>query len=399
LKLASHLGLSSVQGIPISALEGDNVVERSERMRWYTGPTLLEHLEIVPIGRYSEMDALRFPVQSVIRPDASFRGFAGRIASGTVQPGDAVLALPSGQRTQVESIVSFDGELEAAQASQSVVLKLADEIDLSRGDMLVTPDDPPHESRHFLAMVVWLHATPLQLQRVYLAKHVGKYVKAKATAIRFQVNVNTLAEHPARHLEMNGIAAVELETSEPLFFDCYARNRTTGSLILIDPLTNATVGAVMIRENLSNLPAERIEHEDIPGASGKVTLDERIQRRGHRPAIFTVDGDRIRAEAVERVLIERGFESVLINYSEVPPSSRRILFNTLWSLGLVIVSWQETGIRARDRALFASIAGKFHFALSSTESLDDRQNELSRAVKFAETLRTIHEPEKKGGAR
>lgn len=396
-KLALHLGLSSVQCIPISALEGDNLVDHSERMAWYSGPTLLEYLETVPIQPRVGMEALRFPVQSVIRPDANFRGFAGRIASGIVQPGDAVLALPSGQRTKVESIVSFDGELKSAEASQSVVLKLADEIDLSRGDMLVSPGDRPHQSRCFLAMVVWLHATPLKLQRVYLAKHAGRHAKAKATKIHFQVNVNLLEEHPANQLEMNGIAAVEFETSQPLFFDSYARNRITGSLILIDPLTNATVGAVMIRQDLSAFPGERVVDRETAIASAKVTPEERMQRRGHRPAILTIDGDRIRAEAVERVLLEHGFESALVNYSEVPPSSRRILFHTLWSLGVVVVSWQETGIRARDRALFASIAGKFHFDLSSVEPLDDRQSDLSRAVKVAEALRIMRGPEKKGG--
>jgi sulfate adenylyltransferase large subunit len=399
LELATHLGLTSVQCIPISALEGDNLVDRNDRMAWYSGPTLLEHLETVPVRPHVEMDALRLPVQSVIRPDASFRGFAGRIASGIVQPGDAVLALPSGQRTKVESIVSFDGELESAQAPQSVVLKLADEIDLSRGDMLVAPEDPAHQSQRFMAMVVWLHATPLELQQVYLAKHAGRYVKAKPTTIRFQVNVNTLEEHPASQLEMNGIAAVEFETSQPLFFDSYARNRTTGSLILIDPLTNATVGAVMIREDLALFPRERPTDRQTAIASGKVTLEERIQQRGHRPAIFTVDGDRSRAEQIERVLLEHGIESALINYSEVPPSSRRILFHTLWSLGMVVVSWQETGIRARDRALFASIAGKFYFDLSSLEPLADSQSDLGRAVKIAETLRILRDAEKKGGSR
>jgi sulfate adenylyltransferase subunit 1 len=398
-KLAGHLGLSSVQCIPISALEGDNLVDRGDRMRWYAGPTLLEHLETVPIPRRVEMEALRFPIQSVIRPDASFRGFAGRVASGVVHPGDTVLALPSGQRTKVESIVSFDGELETARTSQSVVLKLADEIDLSRGDMLVSPSEGPHRSKRFLAMVVWLHATPLQLQQVYLAKHTGRYLKAKATKIRFQVNINSFEEHPASQLQMNGIASVEFETSQALFFDSYARNRLTGSLILIDPLTNATVGAVMIQEELSAVLEERANDHEIGKAHGKVTLEERIQRRGHRPAIFAIDGDRIRAEAVERALLERGFESVLVNYSAVPPSSRRILFHTLWSLGVVIVSWQETGIRARDRALFASIAGKFHFDFSSMEPLDDSASDLSRALRIAETLKITSERENEGESR
>src|SRR5262249_16030006 len=157
-----------------------NIVERGENMPWYSGPTLLEHLETVPIQPAVQMKALRFPVQSVIRPDASFRGFAGRVASGSVRSGEEVLALPSGQRATGESIVSFEGELEEANASQSVTLKLAREIDLSRGDLLVSTDAPPHVSSRFNAIVVWMHAIPFALNRFYLAKHTGRYVKAKA---------------------------------------------------------------------------------------------------------------------------------------------------------------------------------------------------------------------------
>jgi len=388
-ELASRLGISSVQCIPISALEGDNLVERSDKTLWYSGPTLLEHLETVPIQAAVQMEALRFPVQSVIRPDANFRGFAGRVASGAVRPGDTVLALPSGQRTKVESIVTFDGDLEAAHASQSVVLKLAEEIDLSRGDMLVSPHARPHASTKFLASLVWLHATPLDLNRTYLAKHAGRYVKAKATRIRYRVNVNTLDEHPTGHLEMNEIAAVELESSQPLFFDPYSRNRTTGSLILIDPFTNATVGAAMIREDLSTyVDGPRADHElPTPKKTGRVSSEERSLRRGHRPAIFTLDGDRVRAEELERALLDRGFEAVLINYAGVPAPSRRTLFNTLWSLGLVILSWEETGLRARDRAFFDRIAGNSHFVLTQDGPSTPHEDFLSRALQIAETLR------------
>src|SRR5262250_1210700 len=190
-RLARRLGIPSVECIPLSALDGDNLVTHSENTPWYSGPTMLEHLETVPIHRPAEIEALRFPVQSVIRPDARFRGFAGRIAAGTIRPGDTLTALPSGRRTRVESIVSFDGELAAASAGQSVLLKLADEIDLSRGDMLVSPTEQPYLSSRFAATVVWLHTTPLEFNRVYLAKHAGRYVKAKALKIRFRVNVNT----------------------------------------------------------------------------------------------------------------------------------------------------------------------------------------------------------------
>jgi sulfate adenylyltransferase subunit 1 len=390
--LAARLGISAVQCIPISALEGDNLVARSSNTSWYTGPTLLEHLETVVV-QPKEMAALRFPIQSVIRPDANFRGFAGRVASGVLRPGDAVLALPSAQRTKVDSIVSFDGDLESAHAPQSVVVKLADEIDLSRGDILVSPDTQPAASRRFLAMVVWLHAMPLELNRLYLAKHAGRDVKAKATRIRFRVNINTFEEHPASDLEMNEIAAVEFEASQPLFFDPYTRNRTTGSLILIDPLTNATVGAVMIREDLSPARAGVGKDASISDEAqeGKVTLEHRMQHHGYRPAILSLEGERQRAEELERVLLDRGFETVLVNFAEVPAHSRRILFNTLWSLGVVIISWQETGIRPRDRAFLDSIAGKFHFDLSVAKP-PNGPNNLRRAVKIAETLRVIREP-------
>ncbi len=394
VELAARLGISSVQCIPISALEGDNLVAPSGKTPWYAGPTLLQHLETVVIQPAVEMDGLRFPVQSVIRPNADFRGFAGRVASGVLRPGDVVVALPSGQRTKVESIVSFDGEMEEAHSPQSVVLKLADEIDLSRGDMLVSPEARPHESARFMAMVVWMHAMPLELNRVYLAKHAGRQLKAKATRIRFRVNINTFEEHAESQLEMNEIAAVEFEASQPLFFDPYAHNRTTGSLILIDPLTNATVGAVMIQEELPPVSEDRNRDVETPEVrkEGKVTLEERIQRRGHRPAIFTVDGDRARAEELERVLLERGFETVFVSFTEIPQPSRHPLFTTLWTLGLVIIAWEETAIRTRDRALFEKIAGKFHFALSDAEPANRSQNDLRHAVTIAETLRIIREP-------
>src|SRR6267142_2693779 len=196
--LAANLGIANVQCIPISALEGDNVVERSARMRWYDGPTLLEHLETVPLPDSDSLEGLRFPIQSVIRPDASFRGFAGRIASGVVRPGDSVVALPSGQKARVHSIVTFDGELSHAYSPMSVTLQLEKEIDLSRGDMLVSALDVPCVARTFHATVVWLHANPLELGRTYLVKHTVRQTKIRATRIRHRVNINTLMQEQAR---------------------------------------------------------------------------------------------------------------------------------------------------------------------------------------------------------
>jgi sulfate adenylyltransferase subunit 1 len=387
--LAKHLGIAVVQSIPISALDGDNVVTRSEKTRWYVGPTFLEHLETVEIQRRDSSEAFRFPVQSVIRPDATFRGFAGRVASGEVHPGDQLLALPSQQRTRVESIVTFDGELDAATAAQSVVLKLADEIDLSRGDMLVSLDVPPNISSRFAAMVVWLHATPLALDRTYLAKHAGRTLKAKATKIRFGVDVNALTEHAATQLEMNGIASVEFETSQPLFFDSYKNNRITGSLILIDPLSNATVGAVMIHEELSSPRQDQRSNRQRPPAEkrGRVTPEERKQLRGHGPAIFSVSGERETAEQLERALLQLGFETALIYNHEVTAPAKRALYGTLWNLGVVVVSWQETPIGARERNLLNQIAGRFHYELSRVAPLEPAESEVSRGLRIAKSLR------------
>jgi sulfate adenylyltransferase subunit 1 len=387
--LVRQMGIPNLQCIPISALEGDNIVARSVNTPWYTGPTLLEHLETVPIERAVEIEALRFPVQSVIRPDRGFRGFAGRIASGTVRPGDVVLALPSKQRTRVESIVTFDGDLDSARSSQSVVLKLTDQIDLSRGDLLVSEESLPFVSSRFVATVVWLHATPLELNQPYLAKHTGRQVKAKATRICFRVDVNDLSEHSAKQLEMNEIALVEFETSQPLFFDPYDLNRTTGSLILIDPLSNATVGAVMIRESLSSPPKSSSRLIDHPQTEndGAITLEQRIRRRGHRPAIFTVDGDRMWAEKLERELLSRGFETVLINYVEIPTPARRTLFAALWNLGLVIICWAEIRIPFRGRSVLVQIAGESSFDLSAASRSGDERIEFQRAIDHAETVR------------
>ncbi len=247
-ELAKRLGLSSIEVIPVSALAGDNVVERSQKMDWYNGPTLLEYLETAPLALREAADGpLRFPVQLVVRPNAEFRGFAGRIERGEVRPGMRVRALPSGRVTTVKSIVTYDGELPAASFPLSVTLELEDEIDLSRGEMLVAETQmAPHASPCFRAMVVWMHEQPMSEGRCYLAKHTTRTVRASVRRIRYRVDIQSLGHHPASQLQMNDIAEVEFAASLPLFFDTYADNREMGALILIDPVTNATVGAAMI---------------------------------------------------------------------------------------------------------------------------------------------------------
>ena len=249
VEFSSRLGLKSVTVIPVSALEGDNVVAPSAAMRWYDGPTLLEFLETVPLATGGQGGPLRFPVQLVQRPDANFRGFAGQVARGVLHAGDRVMALPSRRETVVKRIVTWDGDLPAAAYPQSVTVELEDEIDLSRGEMLVAAEGghgTPEVSRHLRAMVVWMHEDPLVVGRTYVAKHTTRTVRATVKAIRYRVDVGSLEQGPAEQLAMNEIAEVELETNLPLFFDAYAESRTTGSMILIDGVTNATVGAAMI---------------------------------------------------------------------------------------------------------------------------------------------------------
>ncbi|MGB7848619.1 MAG: sulfate adenylyltransferase subunit CysN [Candidatus Acidiferrum sp.] len=394
--LAKHLGIPFVQCIPVSALEGDNLVTRSDKTPWYSGPILLQHLETVPLHLDHGTEAVRFPVQSVIRPGRSFRGFSGRIASGVIRPGDAVLALPSGQETRVHSIVSYDGDLTEAIPGQSVVLKTEHEIDLSRGDMLVSPTDPPHVSRRFAAMVVWLNAKPLQLNHSYLVKHAGRQVKAKATHIRFRIDVNSLAENSADELEMNGIASVEFETTAPLFFDPYNINRTTGSFILIDPLTNATVGAAMIREDLSR--NEFSPQQATPAiareTSGAVTSEERHMRHGHRSAIFCVAGNSEIAELLERSLFEADFETALVDTKKVPSSFLTPALSSHWGTGAVIVYSSQTISRGQEM-LLRNVAGEFFFEVPATRQDGSSQEALKRALAIAETLRVGKDGAKK----
>ena len=248
LELARKLKLRSVELIPVSALAGDNIVEPSNSMSWYEGPTLLEYLETVPLQtRGSTSEPLRFPVQLVLRPDAVFRGFAGRVERGELRVGQIVRALPSDQITRVSSIVTYDGELNAASAPQSVTVTLEDQIDLSRGEMLVDAEaEAPVRSNAFSATMVWMSEQSLVVGQSYVLKHTTRVVRAEVRSIHHRVDVVTAEHHTAFALQMNDIAEVEFETNLPLFFDRYEDNRPLGSFILIDPITNATVAAGMI---------------------------------------------------------------------------------------------------------------------------------------------------------
>jgi sulfate adenylyltransferase subunit 1 len=282
LELARRLEIPELIAVPVSALEGDNVVHRSPRTPWYHGPSLLQLLEQVPLAVERSHTAFRFPVQRVIRPHQDFRGFAGQIAAGAVRPGDEVVALPSGIRTRVRSITTWDGDLETARAPQSVVLTLEDEADISRGDMLASATAPPHQASRFVATVVWMNAKPLRAGSTWRLKHATRTVRARVIEIRSRIDVERLEHRETDALDLNFIGEVVLETSRPLLADLYRENRTTGCFILIDPADNATAGAGMIRS------FEDTAHREAHGALIAVgnrpdlaaQLEDRLLQRG-----------------------------------------------------------------------------------------------------------------------
>ncbi len=250
--IAFAAGLDFVEAtfIPVSALHGDNVVDRSANMAWYQGPTLLHHLEHVEVASDRNLDEVRFPVQWVIRPHPSerpdYRGYAGQVAGGVLAPGDEVVALPSGERTRIAAIDTVDGELDAAYPPMSVTLLLEDDLDLGRGDMICCPEDAPGPVRELTADVCWMTQEPLRAGARYAIKHTTRTARTVVDRVEHHVDIHTLEPGPADALGLNEIGRVRLRLSAPLVADPYARNRTTGSFILIDEATNDTVGAGMI---------------------------------------------------------------------------------------------------------------------------------------------------------
>ena len=240
------LGISDLQCIPLSALDGDNVVKHSDRTPWYHGPALLEFLETVSIDQDINMTDFRFPVQYVIRPDADFRGYGGKVASGVVSRGDEVKALPSGKSSRIKRIVTYDGDLEKAFAPQSVTIVLEDEIDLSRGEMLVKAGDEPNVGHNFKAMMVWMDVEEMDRGKSFFLKHTTNTTRAYVRRVEYKVNVNTMERSAAEALSLNEIGLVDISTTSPLIYDAYSDNRATGAFILIDPISNFTSAVGMI---------------------------------------------------------------------------------------------------------------------------------------------------------
>src|SRR5580698_8031712 len=315
-EFAARIGLSAITPIPLSAVYGDNIIERGANMPWYQGPTLMQHLEEVPLPDSATDMAFRLPVQWVNRPNADFRGFAGQIVSGAIARGDRIRVLPSGRESQVARIVTAAGDLERAVAGQSVTLTLSSEVDVSRGDVIASGASPPQVASQFEATIVWMHEEPMLQGRAYLMKSGTRTVTSTITPLKHKINVNTLDELPAERLELNDIGVCELELDRPIPFEAYAENRELGGFILIDRLSNGTVGAGLINFALRRSQNVHWQALDVNkhlrarqkgqracvlwltglSGAGKSTIANRIEKRlaAEGRHTYLLDGDNVR---------------------------------------------------------------------------------------------------------
>lgn len=299
LEFAAKLNLKDIRFVPISALDGDNVVSLSENTPWYTDKPLMTILETVEIARDANLTDFRLPVQYVNRPNLDFRGFCGTIASGLIRPGDEVIALPSRKTSKVQDIVTYDGNLEEAGPGQAVTLTLEDEIDISRGDMICRADNVPPTSNRFEATIVWMAEEAMTPGRQYYIKHCGTLASASVNKLMYRTDVNSLERHSdSDQLQLNEIGYCQVTLNQPLSFDAYTRNPGTGAFILIDRLTNVTIGAGMIEKPIEE--TESISYDPI-------SEDERSARYGHSATLIQVGGklaDTLSA-GIERALFDR----------------------------------------------------------------------------------------------
>ena len=331
-EFTSKLSAPNLIFLPISALNGDNVVDESENMPWYKGPTLLHHLENVSVGGSRNLVDFRFPVQLALRPNQDFRGFAGQIASGSVSPGEDVVILPSGLESRVKSIVTLNGEIPEAAAGDSIALTLEDEIDISRGDMIVRKKNLPNVANQLECILCWMNETPLNTDSAYILQHTTRQVRTYVSELNYRIDVDTLHRNPADTLNLNEIGRVKLTTTQPLYFDPYRINRNTGSFILIDPSTNVTVAAGMIRRRARNLDEyieqrpeavpERTKSSDVVWEAMTITREMRERQNGHRAAVLwftglSGSGKSTIAKALEQRLYTMGKRTMMLDGDNV----------------------------------------------------------------------------------
>ncbi len=329
-EFAHKLDVNDITFIPISALKGDNVVDKSENTHWYKGSTLLHHLESVKVDAGENVVDFRLPVQYVIRPNRTFRGFSGQVASGRIRPGDEVKVLPSGLTTKVKEIVTRDGNLETAFAGDSITLTMEDEIDISRGDMIVRKNNVPTVRNDFEAYLCWMNEKAMGLSKQYILQHTSRTVQVFVEDLLYRINVDTLSREDAKNLELNEIGRVKLKTSQPLFFDPYQINQRTGSFIIIDPASNVTVGAGMIRAGSTVSKDEppqnsllKTQHSpNVVWEPWNIPRLEREKRNGHKAKVLWFTGisgagKSTIAKELERKLWDEGRQTVLLDGDQV----------------------------------------------------------------------------------
>ncbi|MDE0839069.1 MAG: adenylyl-sulfate kinase, partial [Kiritimatiellae bacterium] len=324
---AAKLQATELYFLPMSALSGDNVVEPSENMPWFKGAPLLSYLETVPISGDRNLIDFRFPVQYVLRPDLDFRGFAGTIASGIARKGDEVMVLPSRKTTRIKSITTFKGELEEAYNPMAVALTLEDEVDVSRGDMLVSPNNAPHVTHDFDTVLVWMHDDELVVGKEYLLKCGTNVVPARVNEVKYRFDVNTLHRLDADTLNANDIGRVSISASRPIAFDSYTRNRGTGALVLIDRMSNSTMAAGMILERDAAVSAkgkapEKPVSGNITEEASLVSADERRKVLGHGATTIWLtglsgSGKSTIAKHLEKDLIAQGCAAFILDGDNV----------------------------------------------------------------------------------
>ena len=294
LHLTAQLGIEDVTCFPLSAKVGDNVVEKSEKTPWFEGTSLLQYLETVPIDRDRNMNDFRFPVQYVLRPNLDFRGFSGKVASGIIRKGDTVMALPSKKTSRVKSIVTYEGELDYAFCPQCVTITLEDEIDISRGEMLVKPDNLPFIGRNIQTKLVWMDEEPMNRNKQFFLKIGTNTTRATINAVDYRIDINTMEQLEGKDFCLNEIGQVQITTAKTLFFDDYKQNRATGAFILIDPITNNTCAVGMIEKPINE---EELLSEDLP------TLD--LKKLGINPEHYEA------IELAAKELSRQGIEIII----------------------------------------------------------------------------------------
>lgn len=331
---SKKLDIDNITYIPISALKGDNIVNKSEHMPWYQGSTMLYFLENVSVDARENIVDFRFPVQYVIRPNQNFRGFSGRVASGRIRPGEEVMVLPSRLTSRVKEVVTYDGNVDEVFPGDSATLTIEDEIDISRGDMIVRKNNVPNIGSHFEAYLCWMNENKLEKDRQYILMHTTRTVQVFIEDVIYRMNVDAISRESADELELNEIGRVKLKTSQPLYFDPYQLNQRTGSFIIIDPASNVTVGAGMIRAGSTETEdvKDRDKHEDeapvgeispdVTWEPWNISREEREKRNGHKAAVLWLTGisgagKSTIAKELEKKLWEEGKQTILLDGDQI----------------------------------------------------------------------------------